>query len=123
VLTAADGESALAAIAKAAPAAILCDLLMPRGMSGFELLARLRANPATEHTPVLVITGKDLTPEDRRLIVDEMAEVIRKGDLLIPDLQSRLRETLEELGVKPSEIANAPAAGAAGNPPEAAADV
>ena len=103
VITAADGEAALAHIARSAPAAVLCDLMMPRGMSGFELIARLRANPATEHTPVLVITGKDLTPADRRLIADQIADVIRKGDLLMPDLQSRLRETLEELGVKPDD--------------------
>jgi len=101
VVTAADGESALAAVAKSPPAAILSDLVMPRGMSGFELIARLRNDPATEHTPVLVITGQDLTPDDRRLAVDRIADVIRKGDLMIPDLQSRLRETLEELGVKP----------------------
>jgi len=103
VVAVADGEAALAAIAKSPPAAILCDLLMPRGMSGFELIARLRNDPVTEHTPVLVITGKDLTPEDRRLVVDRIADVIRKGDLMIPDLRSRLRETLEELGVKPSD--------------------
>jgi signal transduction histidine kinase len=103
VVTAADGESALAAIAKSPPAAILSDLVMPRGMSGFELIAHLRNDPATEHTPVLVITGQDLTPDDRRLAVDRIADVIRKGDLMIPDLQSRLRETLEELGVKPSD--------------------
>ena len=36
-------------------------------------------------------------------MVDQIAEVIRKGDLLIPDLQTRLRETLEELGVKPAD--------------------
>jgi DNA-binding response OmpR family regulator len=103
VVTAADGEAALVSVAKSAPAAILCDLMMPRGMSGFELIARLRGNPATEHTPVLVITGKDLTPDDRRLIVDQIAEVIRKGDLMMPDLQSRLREILEELGVRPDD--------------------
>jgi len=103
VITAADGQAALEAVAKAPPAAVLSDLIMPRGMSGFELIARLRNDPLTEHTPVLVVTGKDLTAEDRRLIVDEIADVIRKGDLLIPDLQTRLRETLEELGVRPAD--------------------
>jgi DNA-binding response OmpR family regulator len=103
VVTAADGQAALEAIAKAPPAAVLSDLIMPRGMSGFELIARLRNDPRTEHVPVLVLTGKDLTGEDRRLMVDQIAEVIRKGDLLIPELQTRLRETLEELGVRPAD--------------------
>jgi signal transduction histidine kinase len=102
----ASGEAALEAIAQSAPRAIICDLMMPRGMSGFELIARLRSDPRTEHTPILVVTGKDLTPQDRRLIVDQIAEVIRKGDLLIADLQTRLRETLEELGVTPTDGEN-----------------
>jgi hypothetical protein len=38
--------------------------------------------------------------------VDQIAEVIRKGDLLITDLQTRLRETLEELGVTPTDGEN-----------------
>ncbi len=100
------GETALEVIAQSAPRAIICDLMMPQGMSGFELIARLRSDARTEHTPILVVTGKDLTPQDRRLIVDQIAEVIRKGDLLIADLQTRLRETLEELGVTPSDGEN-----------------
>ncbi|HEY3568955.1 MAG TPA: response regulator [Thermoanaerobaculia bacterium] len=102
----ASGEAALEAIAHSPPRAIICDLMMPHGMSGFELIARLRSDPRTEHTPILVVTGKDLTPQDRRLIVDQIAEVIRKGDLLITDLQTRLRETLEHLGVTPIDGEN-----------------
>jgi signal transduction histidine kinase len=102
----ASGESALEAVSQSAPRAIICDLMMPHGMSGFELIARLRSDPRTEHTPILVVTGKDLTPQDRRLIVDQIAEVIRKGDLLIADLQTHLRETLEELGVTPFDGEN-----------------
>ncbi|HEV2844431.1 MAG TPA: response regulator [Thermoanaerobaculia bacterium] len=106
VRPAASGEAALAAIAQAVPQAVISDLIMPQGMSGFELIARLRHDPRTEHTPVLIVTGKDLTPEDRRLIVDQIADVIRKGDLLMSDLQTRLRETLEGLGVTPSDGEN-----------------
>jgi len=102
----ASGESALEAIAQSTPRAILCDLMMPHGMSGFELIARLRSDPRTEHTPILVVTGRDLTPQDRRLIVNQIAEVIRKGDLLITDLRTGLRETLEELGVTPTDGEN-----------------
>jgi PleD family two-component response regulator len=72
-------------------------------MSGFELIARLRTNEATAHTPVIVITSKDVTVEDRELMRGQIADVIRKGDLLMPDLEARLRETLEEIGVKPSD--------------------
>ena len=96
------GEAALRLAIQSPPRVVLCDLIMPGGMSGFELIARLRVNPLTAHVPIIIITGKDITPEDRRLITGQIADVIRKGELLMPDLESRLRETLGELGVIPS---------------------
>ena len=102
VRAAASGESALKIAAQSTPRAVLSDLMMPGGMSGFELIARMRSNPAMAHVPIIVITGKDLAAEDRRLIAGEIADVIRKGDLLMSDLELRLRETLKELGVNPN---------------------
>ena len=102
VRTASSGETALRMISRSVPRAVLSDLMMPGGMSGYELIARLRSDPRTEHTPILVVTGKDMTPEDRKLILGQITNVIRKGDLMMSDLESRLRDTLEHLGVKPT---------------------
>lgn len=102
VRTASSGETALRMISRTVPRAVLSDLMMPGGMSGYELIARLRTDPRTEHTPILVVTGKDMTPDDRKLILGQITEVIRKGDLLMSDLESRLRDTLEHLGVRPT---------------------
>ena len=96
------GETALKLVTQQPPRVVLCDLMMPNGMSGFELIARLRSDPHTAQLPVLVVTGRDITPDDRRLISGEIAEVIRKGELLLSDVASRLRETLEEIGVEPT---------------------
>lgn len=106
VHSAANGEMALKMAAQSPPRAILCDLMMPNSMSGFEFIARLRADKKNEQTPVVVITGKDLTAEDRRLISGQIADVIRKGDLLISDIASRLRDTLTALGVTPADGKN-----------------
>ena len=62
------GETALKMAAQHAPRAVLCDLMMPNGMSGFEFVARFRSDPRTAGVPVIVVTGKDVTPEDRKLI-------------------------------------------------------
>lgn len=99
---AASGETALKMIAEKKPRILLSDLILPAGMSGYELIARLRSDPETEDIPILVITGKDMTPEDRSFILGQISDVIRKGDLLMSDLELHLRETLEELGVRPS---------------------
>lgn len=100
--SAASGETALKLVSEAQPKAILSDLMMPGGMSGYELIARMRSNPQTENIPIIVITGKDMTPNDRRFVIGEIAKVIRKGDLLMSDLETRLKQTLKEIGVNPS---------------------
>jgi DNA-binding response OmpR family regulator len=56
--TADDGEAALKMLGQFSPDIILADLEMP-GIDGFELLARLRADPRHEHTPVIVVTGRE----------------------------------------------------------------
>lgn len=101
VRVAASGEIALKMISKCPPQVVLSDLMMPGGMSGFELIARVRSNPQTENVPIVVITGKDMTPEDKQFINNEIADVIRKGDLMMSDLETRLRRTLGEIGVNP----------------------
>lgn len=104
--SAASGELAFSMATKRPPMAILTDLHMPGGMSGFELIARLRSEPETARTPIIVITGKDLLAEDRHFISGQIADVIRKGDLMLSNLDERLRETLEEIGVEPTNGKN-----------------
>ncbi|HEX8470035.1 MAG TPA: response regulator [Brevundimonas sp.] len=55
---AADGVEALEALSRCKYDLLLIDLDMPR-MDGFELLAHLRADPATAHLPVVVETGRE----------------------------------------------------------------
>ena len=58
VVTAADGVQALAAAAEHDPDIILLDVMMP-GMDGFEVCRRLKADPATRHIPVVLVTALD----------------------------------------------------------------
>lgn len=53
-----DGVEALEALKAQRYDLLLVDLEMPR-MDGFELLAKLRADPATAHTPIVVETGRE----------------------------------------------------------------
>jgi len=55
---ASDGVEALEALSRHRYDLLLVDLDMPR-MDGFELLAHLRADPATAHLPVVVETGRE----------------------------------------------------------------
>jgi signal transduction histidine kinase/CheY-like chemotaxis protein len=74
-----NGRIALARLAEEPrPDAILLDLLMPE-MDGFEFLAELRRHGAWRDVPVLVLTAKDLTDEDRRRLNGEVERIIQKG--------------------------------------------
>jgi CheY-like chemotaxis protein len=53
---AANGEEALERLAATRPDIVVTDLSLPR-VDGFELCQRLKADPATSHVPVLVLTG------------------------------------------------------------------
>jgi CheY-like chemotaxis protein len=52
------GTQALEAIERFRPDLVLLDVMMP-GIDGWEVLTRLRANPLTESTPVIMLTGAD----------------------------------------------------------------
>jgi two-component system, cell cycle response regulator len=63
VVTAMNGLDALDAIQRTKPDIILLDVMMP-GIDGIEVCRRIKANPATQHIPVVMVTALD-QPEDR----------------------------------------------------------
>jgi DNA-binding response OmpR family regulator len=57
VLTATNGQDALRVVPEAKPALLLLDVMMP-GLSGFDVLAQLRASDATRGLPIIMLTAK-----------------------------------------------------------------
>ena len=58
VMTAMDGEQAVAAARSARPEVILMDLALPR-IDGCQAIRQLRADPITADTPVVALTGQN----------------------------------------------------------------
>jgi putative two-component system response regulator len=56
VESAVDGVSALEAVQESEPDVVLLDVMMP-GLDGFEVCRRLKGDPATRLTPVVLVTG------------------------------------------------------------------
>ncbi|HTM52132.1 MAG TPA: response regulator, partial [Bryobacteraceae bacterium] len=89
VTTAAHGRQALEALRRSRPSVILLDLLMPE-MDGFQFVDELRRQPEWRDIPVVVVTAKDLTPEERLRLNGHVGIVLQKGSYESEDL---LRET------------------------------
>jgi two-component system cell cycle response regulator len=63
VITAMNGLDALEAVQRTKPDIVLLDIMMP-GIDGIEVCKRIKADPATHHIPVVMVTALD-QPEDR----------------------------------------------------------
>ncbi len=73
-----DTESALEAVEKDSPAAIVLDLVMP-GMSGFDFLELLRRRSNGREIPVIVWTERDLTAAERERLTAMAEGVVLKS--------------------------------------------
>ena len=77
VRTAKDGLEALKAIEAKAPDALLLDVMMPR-MSGFQLCSKLKADAATKHIPVMMVTALNEVSAVERPVECGAVDFIRK---------------------------------------------
>lgn len=78
--TAGDGQQALEMLRLFRPQLILLDLIMPE-MDGVALLKSIRNDSRYADLPVVVVTGKELTAEERRLLGATSSHVLGKLDL------------------------------------------
>jgi len=93
VLLAEDGRAALDAVRETEPSLVLLDLMMPR-MDGFEFLDHFRRDPRFVHTPVIVVTAKDLTDEDRARLSGRVHSLITKDGSVVKKLLPQLQAYL-----------------------------
>jgi CheY-like chemotaxis protein len=77
VAEAENGRVALERVAEEQPALILLDLMMPE-MDGFEFVHELRKHGAWRSIPIVVVTAKDLTTEDRLRLNGYVEKILRK---------------------------------------------
>ncbi len=78
-LEAADGGEALERLAEHEPAALILDLAMPN-RDGFEVLDALRLDPSRRSIPVLVLTARQLTEQERRWLSAKVEALLLKSE-------------------------------------------
>lgn len=94
-----NGQIALEQLADQAPSLILLDLMMPV-MDGFEFVMEMRKLHVLNEVPIVVVTAKDVTEEDRRRLNGDVVGLIQKGGLDRESLLAQLREQLAAADVR-----------------------
>jgi signal transduction histidine kinase/DNA-binding response OmpR family regulator len=91
VLEAENGREALERLRDTSPSAILLDLMMPE-MDGFEFVTELRRHESGRAIPIVVITAKDLSREDRDRLNGYVEKILQKGPYDRDRLLAEVRE-------------------------------
>ncbi len=90
--TAINGRDALEILERFTPDIIFLDLVMPE-MDGMSFLDHIRADPRYCHLPIIIITGKDLSPYEIQHLASETRGIIGKA----LNLKENLKETLQRV--------------------------
>ena len=85
-----NGRLGLEQAAAATPSVVLLDLMMPE-LDGFGFMEGLRAMPGCRHVPVIVITAKDITAEDRERLNGNVCRVLQKSTFAPENLLAEIR--------------------------------
>lgn len=93
VMTAADGEAALAIVDGSPVDLVLTDAMMP-GIDGFELARRLRDNPATSALPILMLSAR-AGPEETVAGLDVGVDDYIVKPFSSSELRARIRAQLQ----------------------------
>ena len=88
-----NGVQALELLELVQPNIILLDLMMPR-MDGFEVLRRLRQDERWRHIPVVIVTAKTLSSDERDFLRRGAVDVLRKGELDQARLVAQARQAV-----------------------------
>jgi CheY-like chemotaxis protein len=98
-----NGLLALDCISKSRPDVIILDLMMPK-MNGFEFLDELRSQPDWRDIPVVVITAKELTDQDRNRLNGGVESIIHKSerDEMLRRLTAELSKWVKPMTARPA---------------------
>ena len=94
-----DGWEGLAMARQKLPDLIVTDLTMP-GIDGFGLVEELKLDPRTKDIPVVVVSAKDITPQERKRLNGHIEAVYQKGSLPPRRFVDQVVQVIEEKGIE-----------------------
>jgi len=93
VLRAYGGREAIDVARKELPDVILLDLMMPE-VSGFDVVEALNQQPETACIPVVVVTAKQITAEDRATLHGHVTAIMEKAEFDADRFMAEVRRAL-----------------------------
>lgn len=107
VAEAPNGRAALERVAEQLPTLIVLDLMMPE-MDGFAFVAELRKHDQWRTIPVVVVTAKDVTPDDRRRLGNQVEQIVQTNgenqEALFANIRALLTDHVAPHGVGDAEV-------------------
>lgn len=108
VITANNGRDGLEKMTQQLPDLILLDLMMPE-MDGFEFVTHLRNNEKWRKIPIVVLTAKDITREDRIKLRSQVQNIFQKSgydkNKLLSEIHDLLKQATEVVANSPTQNA------------------
>jgi len=98
VIEAAGGQEAIALIKQVQPHIIILDLMMPE-VDGFAVLEAVKGDEATRSIPIIVVTAKDLSQEERDRLNSRVEALLQKGLFEQQELLADVAAALKQLAV------------------------
>ncbi len=93
ILRAYGGRDAIDIARRELPDLIVLDLMMP-DVTGFDVVQALHEQPGTANIPILIVTSKTITAEDRGKLNGLVATILEKGDFDGSRLASEVRRAV-----------------------------
>lgn len=95
LLEATNGREAIEMAQSELPDLIILDLMMPE-IDGFAVLDALKKNSQTASIPVIVVTAKELTRQEKDRLKGQIKSLMQKGEFLTDDLIDKVRSVIED---------------------------
>jgi signal transduction histidine kinase/DNA-binding response OmpR family regulator len=93
IRTAMDGRKVIQELEHWNPDIVLLDLMLPE-LDGFEVVHRMALNPKWKSIPIVLMTARDLTHEERRALGTDHPRMIQKGDFSRDELVAEIHAAL-----------------------------
>lgn len=88
-----NGAAGIELIRKIRPSMVITDLMMP-GVDGFQVIEMMKSDERLKHIPIVVVTAKELTVQEREMLGTQVDLLLQKGsfieDRFVDDLIDKL---------------------------------